>query len=286
VTEPVSDDALVDIANALAGLRRELAGEGVTVSTTVDVDPAQPFGPWQAVVTTVRAGVATLDAARAGTLLERSPAVTDELAAVLPAAAAAAAPVGRGPAVDAAVAAAVEDAGRLTALAGEDDAGFLLAVEAAYASVLAAAYATWVTADQLDPTVATTGSGLVDVVLRPRAALGRLRRADGATVVLDVAAAQPAATWEALAGAVAGRGDEEAVTAVRLRALAAVRGLGGAEERIVAGLAPADVEPEVALAAAVAVGDAAVAAAARDADLADEATCRRASRTWDALPRA
>lgn len=285
MTDPVSDDALVDIANALAGLRRELAGEGVTVSTTVDVDPEQPFGPWHAVVATVRAGVATLDAARAGTLLERSPTVTDELAAVLPAATAAAAPVGRGPAVDAAVAAAVEDAAHLTALAGEDDAGFLLAVEAAYASVLAAAYATWVTADLLDPAVAAAGSSLVDVALRPRAALGRLRRADAAAVVLDVAAAQPPTAWATLADAVAQRGDEEAVAAVRLRSLAAVRGMGGAEERIVAGLAPADVEPEVALAAAVAVGDAAVAAAVRAAGVADEATCRHAGRAWEALPR-
>ena len=104
--------ALVECA-WLAGVRRELGGAGVVISSQVDVDPTQRFGPWSAVLEAVRAGVATLDVAVAGTLLERTPSAADALAATLATSEAAAASAGRSGAADEAVVAAIQDAAAL-----------------------------------------------------------------------------------------------------------------------------------------------------------------------------
>ncbi len=277
--EPIHDDALVDLANALAGLRRELVG--VVISTTVDVDPAQRFGPWQAVVDAVRAGATGLGTGAAGTLLERSVPAAGRLQAALAAAGEVAAGVDRDAAVDACMAAAIEDAATLAAVFGQDDPGLVFAMESACATVLAAAYATWVTRDLVDDAAAAAGIALLDVTLRPVAALATLRaRSRSAGAVLDAAQVQPQAVWAALAESAATRPEAEAMAAVQVRALAAVAGCGGAEAAVVAGLAPPAVEPDVARAAASVIGDAAVAAAGGEAGVVDEPTCARAAAAW------
>ena len=277
--QPIHDDALVDLANALAGLRRELAA--VAISTTVDVDPTQRFGPWQAVVDAVRAGATGLGPVPAGTLLERSVPAAERLQAALGSAREVAAGAGRDEAVEACTVAAIEDAATLAAVFGQDDPGLVFAMESACATVLAAAYATWVTRDLVDDAAAANGTALLDVTLRPVSALARLRaRSRSASAVLDVAEAQPRVVWEALAEAAVLRPEAEAMAAVQVRALAAVAGCGGAEAGVVATLAPAAVEPEVAYAAATVVGDAAVAVAGAEAGAVDEALCGRAAAAW------
>lgn len=277
--EPIHDDALVDLANALAGLRRELVG--VEISTTVDVDPSQRFGPWQAVVDAVRAGATGLGTAAAGTLLERSVPAAGRLQAALAAAGEVAAHVDRDAAVDACMAAAIEDAATVAAVFGQDDPGLVFAMESACATVLAAAYATWVTRDLVDDAAADAGIALLDVTLRPVAALAKLReRSRSAGAVLDAAEAQPQVVWEALADSAATRPEAEAMAAVQVRALAAVAGCGGAEVAVVARLAPPAVASEVAGAAAAVIGDAAVAAAGGEAGAVDEETCARAAVAW------
>lgn len=277
--EPIHDDALVDVANALAGLRRELVG--VEISTTVDVDPSQRFGPWQAVVDAVRAGATGLGTAAAGTLLERSVPAAGRLQAALAAAGEVAARVDRDAAVDACMAAAIEDAATLAAVFGQDDPGLVFAMESACATVLAAAYATWVTRDLVDDAAAAAGIALLDVTLRPVAALATLReRSRSAGAVLDAAEAQPQVVWEALAESAATRPEAEAMAAVQVRALAAVAGCGGAEVAAVARLAPPAVASEVAGAAAAVIGDAAVAAAGGEAGAVDEETCALAAVAW------
>ena len=277
--EPIDDEALVDLANALAGLRRELVG--VPISTTVDVDPAQRFGPWQAVVEAVRAGATGLGTGAAGTLLERSVPAAAGLRSALAAATEVAAGVDRDAAVDACLAAAVEDAAALAGVFGQDDPGLVLAMESACATVLAAAYATWVTRDLVDDATAAAGIALLDVTLRPVAALATLQRASGgAAAVLDVAEAQPPEVWEALAEAAATRPEEEAMASVRVRALAALAGCGAAEAVVVAQLAPEEVRPDVAGAAGIVIGDAAVATAALERGAVDVASCTLAARAW------
>ena len=278
--EPIDDEALVDLANALAGLRRELVG--VPISTTVDVDPAQRFGPWQAVVEAVRAGATGLGTGAAGTLLERSVPAAGPLRSALVAASEVAAGVDRDAAVDACVAAAVEDAAALAAVFGQDDPGLVFAMESACATVLAAAYATWVTRDLVDDATAAAGIALLDVTLRPAAALATLQRASvAAAAVLDVAGSQPPEVWEALAEAAATRPEEEAMASVRVRALAALAGCGAAEAVVVAQLAPDEVGPEAAGAAGIVIGDAAVAAAALERGAVDAESCALASRAWE-----
>jgi hypothetical protein len=279
--EPIDDEAVVELANTLAGLRRELAALGIEVSTVVDVDPAQAFGPWQAVVDAVRAGVAALDDAAAGSILERTVPVVDRLQGVLPVAGAAALTVDRGEAVDAALAAAVEDAAALaTRLAGGDP-DLLVAVEAAFAAALAASYVTWVSRDLLDATTVATGAGLVDVCLRPRGALARVYAVDSGAVVLDVVSSMGAGAWHTLAAAAVDRSDEERVASVHLRSHAAVAGLGGAEATVIATMAPEEVEPSAAHDAALVIGDAALADVALEADAIDAATHALARRAWE-----
>lgn len=281
--EPIADVALVDLANALAGLRRELVG--VPISTTVDVDPEQPFGPWQAVVAAVRAGATSLDVGSIGTLLERSVPAAEPLGIALAAATAIAADLGREAAIEACVVAAIDDGATVAAALGQDDPGLVFAIESAIASVLAAAYATWAVRDLFDEQAAAAGIALLDVTLRPIAALRTLRGASAAAAVLDVSATLPAETWEALAAAAVERPAEEAMASVRLRALAAVAGLGAAEATAVALLAPPDVAPDVALAGALLVGDAAVAAASTVAGATDGTVRSLASRAWDQTSR-
>jgi hypothetical protein len=277
--QPIHDDALVDLANALAGLRRELAA--VAISTTVDVDPTQRFGPWQAVVDAVRAGATGLGPVPAGTLLERSVPAAERLQAALGSAREVAVGAGRDDAVEACTVAAIEDAATLAAVFGQDDPGLVFAMESACATVLAAAYATWVTRDLVDEAAAASGIALLDVTLRPVSALARLRSSSrSASAVLDAAEAQPRVVWEALAEAAVLRPEAEAMAAVQVRALAAVAGCGAAEAGVVAALAPAAVEPEVAYAAATVIGDAAVAVAGSEAGAVDEALCARAAAAW------
>lgn len=277
--QPIHDDALVDLANALAGLRRELAG--VVISTTVDVDPTQRFGPWQAVVDAVRAGATGLGPGPAGTLLERSVPAAERLQAALGSAGEVAAGAGRDAAVEACTMAAIDDAATLAAVFGQDDPGLVFAMESACATVLAAAYATWVTRDLVDDAAAAAGIALLDVTLRPVSALTTLRAGSrSASAVLDAAEAQPRVVWEALAEAAVLRPEAEAMAAVQVRALAAMAGCGGAEATVLAGLAPSTVEPEVAYAAATVIGDAAVAVAGREAGAIDEVTCARAAAAW------
>ena len=283
--EPIHDEALVDLANALAGLRRELVG--VPISTTVDVDPAQRFGPWQAVVEAVRAGATGLGPGAAGTLLERSVPAAGPLRSALAAASEVAAGVDREAAVDACMAAAVEDAAALAGVFGQDDPGLVLAMESACATVLAAAYATWVTRDLVDGATAAAGIALLDVTLRPVAALVTLQRASaGAAAVLDVAGALPAEVWEALAEAASTRSEEEAMASVRVRALAALAGCGAAESAVVARLAPEGVGAEVAGAAGLVIGDAAVATAALERGAVDVTSCALATSAWERSSRA
>lgn len=282
MADPIDDEVVVELANALAGLRRELAGLGVEVGTEVDIDPDQLFGPWQAVVAAVRAGVAALDEHSLGLILERTVPVVDRLQAVLPVAAAAAETVDRGQSVDAVLAAAVEDAAVLADRMARGDRDLLVSVEAAYATALGASYATWVTRDVIDAVTAATGAGLVDVALRPRGSLARLYAADSGAVVLDVASASGPERWHELAAAVRARPHTEAVASVRLRAMAAVGGIGGAEAGVVATMAPAGIDPAVALDAALAVGDAALADVALDTGTVDEAVCTLARRAWEA----
>lgn len=279
MSEPIDDDRLVDLVDTLAGLRRELVG--VSISTTVDVDPVQPFGPWHAVIEVVRAGATGLDVGAAGALLERSVPAAERLQAALASASATALGAGRHEAVDACLLAAIDDAAALAAAFGQDDPGLLFAMESSLATALAAAYATWVTRDLVDGRTASGGIALLDLALRPAAALATLRaRSGGAAAVLDVAEAQPPEVWEALAEEAAARPDEEAMAAVHVRALTALAGCGGAEAVVVARLAPPGVEPEVALPAATIVGDAAVATAGDEIGAVDEATCARATAAW------
>jgi len=279
MAEPIADDALVDLADALAGLRREQPG--VDISTTVDVDPSQHFGPWHALLTALRAAVAGLGGADAGTILERSVPGAEIVQAAITTATDAAAAVGRHAAVDAAVEAAIEDAATLSSAFGQDDPGLVFAIESACATVLAAAYATWVSRDVLDAATAAAGTALLDVTLRPAAALATLRKASSsAAAVLDAAEAQPAAVWGALADEAGSRVEGEAMAAVRVRALAALAGLGAAEATAVARLAPRDVGLEAAFAAALVIGDAAVAAAAGGAGTVDVLTIALADAAW------
>lgn len=281
---PIADDDLVDLVDALAGLRRELAGAGVVIRSQVDVDPAQRFGPWTAVLDAVRAGVATLEPAVAGTLLERTPAAADALAVRLATSEAAAVSAGRSSAADEAVVAAIQDAAVLAERVVDGEQSFVFTVESFYAGLLAATYATWVARDLLGPTTADAGTGLVDLALRPVGSLRRLGRHGSAAAVLDVAAALPVETWAALAGEAVERPEAEAMASVTLRALAAVAGLGGAEAAVVARLAPADLDLAVAGEAAVVIGDAAVGAAAPDA-VVDAATRALAERSWQRVAR-
>ena len=280
--DPIADDDLVELARTLAGLRHELSAAGVVISSDVDVDPDQRFGPWQAVLDAIRAGVTSLDVADAGTLLERSLPVAGALEAVLPVAEEAAARAGRSNALDEAVAAAVEDAAALADQVVVGDAAFAVTVESFFAGTLAATYATWVVRDLLAGDEAVAGTGLVDGVLRPLAALHRLSTTGAAAAVLDVAEVLPAETWAALATGQRERPEDEAAAAVRVRAAAAVAGLGGAEVLAVAALAPPDVDPTDVAGAALVIGDAAVAAAAEQAEVADAALRRLASATWRA----
>lgn len=282
---PISDDDLPELARTLSGLRHELAGAGVVIPSEVDVDPDQPFGPWQAVLEALRRGLATLDVEVAGTLLERSLPAATALEGALPAAEEVAAAAGRTAAVDEAVAAAVEDAAALAERVVEGDPGFALTVESFYAGVLAATYATWVVRDLIAGAPLAAGTGLVDGVLRPLAAVHRLTGAAAAAAVLDVAEALPQETWAALADGARTRTEEESAASVRLRAAAAVAGLGGAEAAVVAGLAPAGTAAADALDAAVVIGDAAVAAAAGQAGVADEDVRRLAGAVWDSRSR-
>lgn len=275
---PIADDDLVDLAHALAGLRHELAGAGVVVPSEVDVDPGQRFGPWQAVLEAVRAGVVTLGEAAAGTLLERSLPAALALEEALLLAQAAAATAGRSSAADEALAVAVEDAGVLADRLVDDGTGFVLTVESFYAGALAAAYVTWVVRDLLDPAVAASGTGLLDGVLRPRAALRRLAGNRSAAAVLDVAEVLAPGAWRALADGARRRQEDEARASVHLRAAAAVAGLGGAEVGVLGVLAPAGTAPADVLDAALAIGDGAVAAAG--AARLDAATCRLAAAVW------
>nr|MDQ3385213.1 hypothetical protein [Actinomycetota bacterium] len=123
---------------------------------------------------------------------------------------------------------------------------------------------------------------LLDVTLRPVAALATLQRTSGgAAAVLDVAGSQPPEVWEALAEAAITRPEEEAMASVRVRALAALAGCGAAEAVVVAQLAPEEVEPEVACAAGIVIGDAAVATAALERGAVDVETCALATRAWE-----
>lgn len=281
--EPIADDALVELAHALAGLRRELLD--VPISTTVDVDPGQAFGPWHAVIEAVRAGATGLDAVDAGTLLERSVPAGEVLKTALAGATETAARAGRSSAVEACVVAAIEDAAALAAGFGQDDPGLIFAIESACASVLAAAYATWATRDLVDDRTAAAGAGLLDVTLRPVAALTTLLATSSAAAVLDVAATLAPEVWEAMAEAAATRPEDEAMASVRVRALAALAGLGAAESTVVARLTPPDVAPDIAYAGAILVGDAAVATAASEAGAVDAATCALAARAWERASR-
>lgn len=269
------------LAEALAGLRRELAGAGVEISSTVNVDPEQPFGPWQAVLEAVRAGVATLDTTVAGTLLERSVPAADALQGVLPVAAAAAETSHRGAAFDAALAVAVDDAADLAARVAGDEPDLTLAVESAYAAVLAACYGTWVVRDVVDLATVATGIGLVDTALRPLDAYRRLVASNDAAAVLDVADAAPTQVWERLAEEARQRPDAEAMASVRLRSLAVVAGLGGAELVAVARLAPEGLELAVVADAALVIGDAALAAVSLSTGEVDPETCALARRAWE-----